>query len=491
MVGGRLIRSPRPVPRVSFTTVRQAIAALTSARVVCTVVPLLLGWLVWSVYRPGIMNVDGIWIYAQALRHTFEDWQPVYIAIGLSWLVPLGVKLAHITLAESLLTCLGIQRLAAHTVRRLAAVSDRTAHRIGLVTLLLLLLPVTPLAYYLTYFGSDGLLAVVLLWYAVFWLVSHERFPSAGPRERVLRAGGLTALAGLAILMRPNAVVLLPIFAGLLFALYGRTRWQAALIWCVLLVAIRPTASAVVYSCYDIDRVHPEDQVMALDLIGLAIMRPDALAHLPLTSASLDGDRYKREYVWGVVDPLYPWGHEPIVKPGFARDGHEAITAEYRQAWRKFPGTLALVKLRAFLAYLLEPQPYWHNVGIDPNDLGLFHTPKRQPVRDLHAAADHLVYVNPVLQWISARHVLWLGLNVAAVAALAYMLRRRASRAATGVLLMLLVPLGYYLSFALAITTNSYRFMYPSTLIVQAVLVALAVNALRCWLARAAERLPD
>jgi hypothetical protein len=488
MVGGRSVLIPHPA--VSLATARRGLAAVATARALCTAVPILLGWLIWFVYQPGIVNVDGIWIYAQAVRRTFEDWQPVYIAIVLSWLVPLGLKLWHVTLTVALASALGVQRLSYHTVRTLAGVTERTAHVVGLVTLLVLLTPLTPLAYYLVYFGSDGLLIPVMLWFAVLWLSSYERFPASGRAERTARAGTLTLLAAAAVLIRPNAVVLLPVFAGLLVAMHGRGGRRSATAWCLLLLAVRPAASAAAYSCYRIDKTHPEDQVMALDLVGITILRPEALADLPFTTASLDGDRYTREYAWGVVDPLYPWGHAPIVKPGFARDGHDRLTAEYREAAIKYPGTLALVKLRAFAAYLLEPAPFWHNTDVDPNDIGLFFNPKRRPTREVHFAVDRMVYANPVLQWVSVRHVLWLGVTGGLVGWLGYAAWRRPGRRAAGVLLMLLVPLGYYLSFALAVTTNHFRFMYPSTLVAQAVAVGLLVNGTRRRLAEAAERVP-
>jgi hypothetical protein len=387
--------------------------------------------------------------------------------------------------------CLGVQRLAARSVRTLTGIPDRTAHLTGLTTLLLLLLPVTPLAYYLPYFGTDGFLILLFLWFGVLWLDSYPRFPGAGPRERLTRAAGLTALAGSTLLVRQNTVVLLPVFAGLLVALHGRGHRRAAAAWCLVLIASRPAAAATAYACYRIEQTHPEDQVMALDLVGLVLTRPEALADLPFTAASLDGDRYKRDYMWGYVESLYPWGPKPpVVKPGYARGQHERIAAEYRAALAEYPGTIATVKLRTFAAYLLEPAPFWHNLENDPNGIGLYHNPKRQAVRSLHAAVDQWVYANPGLQWLSVRHVLWFGVNLFGVAGLGYMIRRRPSRPAAGVLLVSLVPLGYYLSYALAVTTNHFRLMYPSTLTVQVVAVGLVVNGVRQRLAAAADRMP-
>lgn len=453
--------------------------AAPSAGRACGLFAAAAGWFVWHVYRPGVMNHDGLWIYAQAVRGTFEDWQPVAVSAAIGFLVKLGLEMHHLTLALAVSVALGVQRLGFRTVRTLYGplASDRAAHLAGLVSLALLLTPLSPLAYYLTYFGTDGLLLPLFLWFAVGWLAARERFPFAGRREKALRTAGLTALAAAAILARPNAALLVPVFVGLFAALHGRRGWKAAVLAAAVLCAARPAVGGLIAATYSIERTHPEDQVMALDLVGMTILRPEAAADLPFTAAHLDGQRTVDGYAWGVVDPLYPWGHEPIVKPGFARGGHDALAAEYRTAALKYPATLGLVKLRAYAAYLLEPNPYWHNSGIDANDMGLAHGEKRHAVREVHAAADRLVYANPVLQWAGARHAAWL---VACAAACGVLLRAgyvagRPRAAAVG--LMLLVPLAYYAAFAAAVTTNHFRFMYPSTLAVQAALVPVGLLA--------------
>lgn len=447
-----------PAARLTGVAVRIEVRR-PAAATVATALALLPGWAVWQVYKPCIANYDGLWIYAQANTGVCDDWQPVALPFLLSIVLKIGVGMTQLTLVQSLLVCLGVQRLAAAVAGR-TGLSNRAAHAAGLGTLLLLLTPLTPLAYYLCYFGSDGFLPAPFLWFATLFLKAWD--------SRISNAVALTLLAAGITLGRPNAAVLAPVFAALLFALLGRKRWRTAALCALAVFAARPAVYAVVDAAVDVKRTHPEDQVMALDLVGLALMKPDALADLPLTAASLDGDRHTREYAWGAVEPLYPWIHAPIVKPGFARDNHAALLAEYKSAAAQYPFTLVLVKLRAFAAHLLEPNPYWHNSRIDPNDFGFQPHYARKPVRDFHDHLDKLVVTSPVLSWVSARHVLWLGLNAAAVLALAYRAWKFRDRRSAGLCLVLLLPLAYSLSFALAVTTNHFRFLYPSTLVVQA-----------------------
>ena len=491
------------LPRLRLPRLQPALPRPTMSRIAAAA-SLLLGLAVWAVHRPGIANHDGLEIYAQAVGFIpYSDFQPIYLSLLVSGLLSLGATFAALTLAQSLLVCLGVQRLAAGAART-AGASDRAAHAAGLATLLLLLLPVTPLAWYLVYFGSDGFLLVAFVWLAAVWLDSHRRFPHAGPAERAARAAALTALAGAALLIRPNTLALLPVFAAMLFALHGRGRWRAALACCLVLLAVRPAAGALAYRCFAIERSPPIDPVMAHDLVGIAIMRPEALAEMPFTSASLVGDRYRTgafwgddplypwtpsrpatdpnaRFVFGVVDPFFDWWGEPIVKPGFARGGHERLAQEYWRTVRRYPGTLALVKLRGFIGHFLDPFPYWHNIAIDkdPNAVGLAHEPNRPLLRSLLLAIDKPIAADPLLRMVSGRHVVWFAATVLAVLGLGYGLARRPGRPAAALFLVLLVPLGYYFSFLPATGSTHFRYMYPATLLTQAVLTALGVNLAR------------
>jgi hypothetical protein len=506
-----------PSVRVGFSRVATApnlpILRITVAQVTA-VVSLLLGFGVWQIHKPGIANHDGVWMYSQGIGITpFSDLQPVYISVVVSWLVAIGLKFWHLTLIQSMLVSLGVQRVATGAVKTAAGLPDRSAHAIGLMTLTLLLTPFTPLAWYLVYFGSDGWLQTAFLWYAALWLGSFRRFPEAGRAERIARAAGLTALGGASILIRPNAVVLIPLFGVMLAVLHGRDRWRTALVWCFVLLAVRPVAGFLIYNCYTIEKSPPGDPVMAHDLVGIAIIRPEALAEMPFTAAHLDGDQYRTgawwvsnpiypwgetgtprdsnpRYIFGVVDTLFPWGHKPIVKPGYVIGAHDQLAAEYWKTVRKYPGTLAVVKARAFMSHILNADHYWHNIEVDPNAAGLAHKPNHRPLlRGLHLAVDHQLWADPVLRWVSGRHLLWFVLTVVMVAGLGYALAYRPSRPTAALFLLMLMPLGYYLSYTLAMNGAPFRFMYPATLLVEAVLVGLGVNLVRRWFADAADRM--
>lgn len=441
------------------------------------------GALAWGVYAPGIINLDGLWMYHQAVHGEFEDWHPVHVSIALSWCLALGLNLKHITLFIAVGTCIGIAQLA-HQVLQLSSggrLTPRQSRWLGLATLLVLLTPITPLLWYLVYWGSDSIVMLGMLAMASAWLGLRERFPQW---NRAAQWGAVVAFTlGVAILSvcRHNAVVLVPVAGIMAFLLGGRGKYARAC--CVILVALglRFGLCHAAYAYYPINRVHPEDQVMALDLVGIAVVKPDALADLPHTRANLCREDYAQRYVFGAVEPLYGWGTEPIVRYGYARGGHEALAAEYRLAMQKYPGTLATVKLRGFMQQLFNPYPYWHNVEIDANTMGLHFSRRWKPLRALHRHADSLVERDSALALVSARHWVWFGINIGAVALWSYLGWKGRNARKLTLAVLLLVPLAYYLGHVLAMTTNQFRLMYPATLMVQVIVLPLAVARLWQW----------
>ncbi len=82
----------------------------------------------------------------------------------------------------------------------------------------------------------------------------------------------------------------------------------------------------------------------------------------------------------------------------------------------------------------------------------------------------------PVLRWISGVHLVWLtvcGAEVIALLGLWAASRRAEYRRLAWVLL---IPLGYYLSYLFAAPVHDFRFMVPSTVMVQCVTLAAAAG---------------
>jgi uncharacterized membrane protein len=79
--------------------------------------------------------------------------------------------------------------------------------------------------------------------------------------------------------------------------------------------------------------------------------------------------------------------------------------------------------------------------------------------------------------WISGLHILWLVLNILAAAYFLIKVFTNSNRKSVFMLLLFLIPLSYYFSYLVAATTPDYRFMYPSTLLMQVLTISLLLSA--------------
>jgi len=246
----------------------------------------------------------------------------------------------------------------------------------------------------------------------------------------------------------------------------------------------------VVIHTYRVERLHPEDQIIALDLVSICAERDDLRPLLPYTNAHLIGEDFREYWGPGFVNCFYwyhPEGRRPTrleyvgeVENGVQRYGtrHPELAAEYRTALRDCPGTLAVVKLRAFAAYLLGDHPgeCWHATGMLPEAPGRKPGAAAGRVRAGLREVDGVVANSPALRFVFTNHLPWLVVNLLAVGLVGYLARLGAGRRYAVGLLVLLVPTAYYASHLLAVAGPWYRYMYPAALVVQVGCLVAAVG---------------
>jgi hypothetical protein len=299
------------------------------------------------------------------------------------------------------------------------------------------------------------------------------------------------------VLTRHNAVVLLPVFAALAAASAAHRGRLAAVAAAALVGGFPFAVEKYLAHRYPVARLHPEDQILALDLVGVCVEREELRAHLPYTSAHLLDGKFRERYIPGFVNLMYqysPADARPtdVNYVGEVANGvqvlgsrHAELAADYRRAVRHAPGTLAAVKAKAFLGYVLNDHPgeHWHPDGIVENTLGLTPNPQFTPVRSALRSADGAVSGSPGLRFLCTNHLPWVVLNLLGLGVAGYLVRHGAGRRWRVGLLLLLVPAVYYASYAPAVAAPYYRYMYPATLLVQLGVLVLgtgaAVHALR------------
>jgi hypothetical protein len=391
-------------------------------------------------------------------------------------------------LIQCITGCLGLYYLARANIRYWfgETLSERGSSRAALAVLLfLVLLPLSPVMFYLAHLGKDTWGAISVLWIGV---CSFNLFRSPGERGGwyvALNTFLLQFTITLFLLVRFNAILLLPVFVLLVFVLLKPWGLKKAALLAAVTGALPFVADWSLRQLVPINRSHAEDQIMSCELVGMCVLDESLCAELPFTDSHLIKERYRQEYQWGYADPLFPWwgGAGPIVKPGYCADHHDELAPEYRRAARQHPDLLVKVKWKAFTASLMDDYPNRHHRVIDPNDLGIALNARFQKPRAFLLSVDEWINTDKFLRRVARRHIFWLALTMASIAFLGVRGALRRDRRLLFASLLLLMPLGYYSTFLLATASHNFRYMYPATLFVQILTVALAAG----WLFRARE----
>lgn len=427
------------------------------------------GLALWRLFFPGLMSQDSVIQYGQAITGHYNDWQPPLLALAIRVVLGLGGALGLLMLGQCLAGVFGVRALARACIEffhgeRLPA--GRVAW-LSLLALLLLLVPLSPLAFYLMTLWKDAWAAILLLWIGALAL---DLFRRGASRRRIAL---LVACATLLGLVRHNAVVLLPLLGLALWIgvrRSGVTR-PAALAVAAAPLALYLAANPLLDAVLRVEKLHPDSQIMSIDLVGLCAAGRAVCDRLPWTKAHIRDESGLARYRPGDIGFIF-WDHPSPVDPAIRLD-YPRLRAEYLRAAWEFPGLLATVKLRAFATLLgLDRTFYFFHSTIVGNPYGLALNGRFAPLRQRLVEVTQRVAEHPVLRWVSGVHLVWIVVNLLWVIGLLPFPRYRFLAC------VLLIPLGYFLSYLLATPMHDFRFMYPSTLMVQCVTVSWALGGL-------------
>jgi hypothetical protein len=434
-------------------------------------------FVLWRIFFPGLMSADSISQYGQALAGRYNDWHPPLMAIVLHVVFWLGGAIGILMLGQCLAGVFGIRALARAVLALLYGdrIASRRADWLSLLVLLLLLLPVTPLAFYLMTFWKDVWALILVVWIAALAIDLYRCGPARG---RLLGLIGLAAALGL---VRHNAVIVLPVVGLALWEGMRRTSPRpgrpVALGLAAAPLALYLVANPVLDAAFAVQQLHPDSQIMALDLVGLCAADRAVCARLPWTQSHIVDESALSRYRPGDIGFIF-WDQPKHVHPAI-REDYPRLRVEYLWAARQFPLLLAKVKLQAFETLLGTDRTfYFFHDSIVENPHGLVLNARFAPVRRWLSRVVGEVGAHPVWRWISGIHLVWIVVNVLGVAALLVLAWRRGDARYRLLACVLLLPLGYYSSYLLATPICDFRFMYPATLTVQCVTLSWAIGAL-------------
>ena len=134
-------------------------------------------------------------------------------------------------------------------------------------------------------------------------------------------------------------------------------------------------------------------------------------------------------------------------------------------AWKTHPFVLIAVKFQAFRRIVGERR-YCFHTGIDPNSFGLRQNGRFLGIRNrCHRAALDVMDFLPI-SWLS-HHCFWFVANLVALLVAGWQVLRKRSSLGLLTVIVLLLPMCYTLGVALAMAKVDYRFLLPSTLLMQ------------------------
>lgn len=429
------------------------------------------GLCIWLIFRPGNYSIDSIIQIRQAMDGKFEDGHPPIMAVVLHYVLRLGGKVEQVVLAQCLLGVLGIYLFVQGVLRWINGPAGSACLRRwqALVVTLLLLCPISPLAVYLTTFWKDVWLLICLPWVGVF---AFRVFDPAREKPAIGDLIVLVLIMVLSILARHNALALAPVY-GLLAALgFARRagRWAgvvAFLMPAVLFYAAdRGLRRGWNVSHFDFSTFLKVMDMIALCAVDLQIEEESPLFHRFLVP------NFRSDYVHGRIALNYQRClNKPILHEYLDPEDREEICREYRLAIRRHPLDFAWVKLQGFLYLLRDIPDGKFCMGIESNDIGLAYRKSPAPLRERLFQVLWDTSLHPVYRWAFFKHAVWLVVNLlGAVAVFSRRIRQDVRRAV--VPLLFLGALAYYATYLAATCGGDFRYMYPASLIVQAITFA-------------------
>lgn len=452
--------------------------------------PVFLAMLFWFIWRPGLLSPDSLDQYRQAMTMHFDDWHPPFPAIVLSLFLKLGAGMSGLMFVQAELFCIATFAVIDESARLISPddVLPPSLRRAVELAAFLLLALMPPFPFYAMTFWKDSWTAIGLLVMTAVGLrlASLPRDGASRGRRRTL-ACTLTASALFAAFSRHNVVAILPLTGLTLAAAFfpskaplddkpGKRLRRGAALGLLFLAPLLLyfSARALLYRIADVGHRDISVVVMAHELALACHANPETANDLPYASRAL-APRYDVGADEGDLQALVD--HIWWLPDASSIIDIDATRADYGRLARRHPLLLARLKLYSWLNLLnATTTPFWHQEIMQPNDLGLTFPASTAVPREAL-----LEFSRTLRRWEPARlflasHVLWLAISLGlSLAAILHARKHRDGRSLI-ILVAALTPIAYAATFLVAYAVPDFRYLYPSTLIIQSMMAGLLAS---------------
>jgi hypothetical protein len=432
---------------------------------------------VWLLFKPGILSCDSLDQYRQAATGAYDIWHPPIMAIMLSFVMRCGGGIGTLMLVQCVAGVLGIRALAFVLLQHFSG-GRWTRERVGWAATLiavLMLLPITPAAFYAMTFWKDSWTGICFLWIAAYGIWLFTRGSQLSRSALAAHFSCLATIMVLANISRHNVLIASPAMGAMLWLILARRKTRFS--W--LAIALPAVASIIVSHGiergFHVWKSQPDLHVKMLDLVGICIDHPEQRDLFPYVSKHLLAGG-EGSYRYGDVHALIDSQPPVISRSLFFETSSAELNADYASAIRNSPLQLLEIKWKAYRRLFDRENvtaDYCHS-GIDANSYGLRPDGPCETLRVLMYRLSSQVLRSRITRWISY-HFVWFLLNIVVVATLLVLCCTRRGNSETVFLLCVMaVPLSYTASYFVATTGMDYRFLYPSTLFTQVAALSLA-----------------
>jgi hypothetical protein len=438
--------------------------------------PWMAALLVWIILNPGIFPPDATHIVYFALTKDFCNPHPVILTVIARQVINLFLYPGVITLIQALFITYGLRFLAVNILILTDPLSVHDARRreIRAATILLILFsPLTPLIFLMVAFLKDCWMLGGLAWMTGLMAGIARRDQERSGSAEAFLIVACSAATAFSILFRYNSVVLLPVFCLLMFFLINRKslRWLA-----VLPIVFLVGANVIMKAQLNVRDEYPERQVMFLDIVGLCVLNPALESEFPELISQSRPD-YASRYEFGDVMSLYNvapfntvmYGNEQPRRDGFRTDA--VIPTIYPRVFKHL-WKLTQVKVISFarLYFSTSYQEVFMR-GVFNQPIQMPENPRFASLRSqLFAFYDIFTSKSP-FRWLMSVHSVW---NIGGLFLAFWLIRRKHA-----LRWLILIPVAYPFTFLPATTAMDFRFLVPSTMVLQVFVLAMLLT--RSW----------
>lgn len=447
--------------------------------------PILVASFVWIIAFPGIYTPDSITQIEQAISGVYYNWHPAIIPIILRGFFALGIPVSGVIWIQCTLGMLAVHWLMVEIL--MLCDPDRhylaKAHfgslfsSIGLF--LFLISPLCPFSSYIVTLWKDVWFSVAALLISASTLAwfRWKKTKGKGTAFSYFYATGLFLMMLFAINLRHNAIVLIPSFVGILWLVIRESGLWKKLNFVLAVSILFMNTQHWIDHAFDVKETYPKYSVMSLELVGLLVLHPELRAEFPYVSSQLHDD-YQEQFVWAGFRYL-KWNKNPFVSEDLVKGSYNPeLSSAYFRAVKRHPILMTQVKLINFLQ-LMNPlkSTEWLTFRISSNDLGLRRNLYARHYYMPYTQWSWQVYRHPLLRWISAVHLLWIGIGM--LFSIGFIVKKRRILAQhLAHLLLISIPFLYVASYLLATPWSAFRYLYPSTILIQVFVISLLLRSL-------------